>query len=571
MNRQKTFILVALLFASMGASKAVADSASPPIEDDSLTSWRGAGFVDPTGAKQVLWVPERDIRRKDDPASASTTDGYTKSLPMFELTVAKTPPVADEKVIHTQLSKTPTQYRLYMGRTKGGDVQQAVSTNFIKVEDLLTLSALLGGKGDEQPFDPGGVLQSVVVDGTPGNMKLLRGAAFQDASGNKRLYWALASDITKSPKTKPENASTDKTYTKSIPLYELIKGATDKGVTQFTSKPTQYRLYMRRNDESKNVEQAVRLNFIAVDKLSTLGLLLGGDGTEKTLAVAGKDQRVVVDGPPPITSKPGEDPLSKRLEEKDLEKLSPAERKSYENEWSDDLPLETRLAINQNYLAKIAASTNAARPGELGEIKTLHDLQFLPSGDPRPLSQQKRFCMALSSDAEAAGNNTDALTTAYKGTSDCLKFPAGSPERVACEAAVGRSAPAGTTRTTINSTTLPKDLRDYCATMLAGVTGGGTQATIPTIGTSAVPPSPGTIGKDHEDSDKDDKDGKGGKHKKGDPNFYTNLANGMAVGIAGLILGSFFGGPLIMAAVAIVAGVGAFLLSSSINRPKDDK
>ncbi|MDE2509626.1 MAG: hypothetical protein KGL74_00765, partial [Elusimicrobia bacterium] len=59
--------------------------------------------------------------------------------------------------------------------------------------------------------------------------------------------------------------------------------------------------------------------------------------------------------------------------------------------------------------------------------------------------------------------------------------------------------------------------------------------------------------------------------KKPDPNFYRNVANGMAFGMFGLILGSFFGGPLVMLAGAAILGGGAFALSRHLNKPKDGK
>jgi len=62
------------------------------------------------------------------------------------------------------------------------------------------------------------------------------------------------------------------------------------------------------------------------------------------------------------------------------------------------------------------------------------------------------------------------------------------------------------------------------------------------------------------------------KKDEPDPAFYKNLANGMAFGVFGLVLGSFFGGPLVMAAVALAFGGGAFALSSHLNpKPKKDK
>ena len=60
------------------------------------------------------------------------------------------------------------------------------------------------------------------------------------------------------------------------------------------------------------------------------------------------------------------------------------------------------------------------------------------------------------------------------------------------------------------------------------------------------------------------------KEKKPDPQFYRNVTTGMAFGMFGLILGSFFGGPLMMAAAAAVIGGGAFMLSKHLNAPKKE-
>ncbi len=58
-----------------------------------------------------------------------------------------------------------------------------------------------------------------------------------------------------------------------------------------------------------------------------------------------------------------------------------------------------------------------------------------------------------------------------------------------------------------------------------------------------------------------------GDDPKPDTNFYTNMGNGIAAGIGGLLLASFFGGPLLMLAAAVVCGVGAYYLSKSIDDP----
>ncbi|MFI5344940.1 MAG: hypothetical protein ACHQ51_01060 [Elusimicrobiota bacterium] len=60
----------------------------------------------------------------------------------------------------------------------------------------------------------------------------------------------------------------------------------------------------------------------------------------------------------------------------------------------------------------------------------------------------------------------------------------------------------------------------------------------------------------------------GAADKKPDPNLYRNIANGMAFGMFGLILGSFFGGPLVMLAGAAIIGGAAYAASKYLNTPK---
>ncbi|MFI5362485.1 MAG: hypothetical protein ACHQ49_10990 [Elusimicrobiota bacterium] len=63
-----------------------------------------------------------------------------------------------------------------------------------------------------------------------------------------------------------------------------------------------------------------------------------------------------------------------------------------------------------------------------------------------------------------------------------------------------------------------------------------------------------------------------GEKKAFDDRWSNNLANAMPFALSALVLGSFFGGPLVMAAFAVAAGVGAYLLSKKIGAPpkKDD-
>jgi hypothetical protein len=54
---------------------------------------------------------------------------------------------------------------------------------------------------------------------------------------------------------------------------------------------------------------------------------------------------------------------------------------------------------------------------------------------------------------------------------------------------------------------------------------------------------------------------------KPDTNFWQNVSNGMGFGLAGLLLASFFGGPALILAVGLAAGVGGYFFSKSINNP----
>ena len=97
-------------------------------------------------------------------------------------------------------------------------------------------------------------------------------------------------------------------------------------------------------------------------------------------------------------------------------------------------------------------------------------------------------------------------------------------------------------------------IRSACAAFSLN-NGGGGDSQKPTIGAGKDVPLPGEKPED----------------KKEDKQFYGNLANGMAFGIAGMILGTFFGGPAVIAAFAVVIGVGAYVLSKVVTAPKDDK
>jgi hypothetical protein len=98
-------------------------------------------------------------------------------------------------------------------------------------------------------------------------------------------------------------------------------------------------------------------------------------------------------------------------------------------------------------------------------------------------------------------------------------------------------------------------------TKSSGLTGGKTGAGKPVCGKKAAG--------DHSTAASSDEDPC--HHDKADlTQFYGDVSNGVALGMVGLVVGSFFGGPLVFAAFALAAGVSGYYLSKSINK-KDDK
>jgi hypothetical protein len=298
-----------------------------------------------------------------------------------------------------------------------------------------------------------------------------------------------------------------------------------------------------------------------------------------------------------LPQKPGAGPNDPpvQLSAADLAKLPKADQDAYNTEWAAAKTDDDKRAVNKKYSDKIAA-LNPAAPGtgddapiDPKSIKSLKDLQ-----NGHSAARQLEYCKLLSSDAgpdcgpilsnaDAATSKCNALTGADQTATIKLRND--------CMAKINACTPpaAGAKPLTVPSAGLPDDLRQYCATMIANATtpvnpigtGGGPDKP-PAIdnnpcgaggkGKPAAKPGdkpvdPSTVaGKDEDPCPKKDGD-------KPDANFYSNLGNGVGIGIFGLLVASFFGGPLLMLAVGVAAGVGAYYASKAIQAPppKDDK
>ncbi|HEX4048492.1 MAG TPA: hypothetical protein VH309_11685, partial [Elusimicrobiota bacterium] len=290
-----------------------------------------------------------------------------------------------------------------------------------------------------------------------------------------------------------------------------------------------------------------------------------------------------------VPAKPGpQDPNAPpaMLSDADLAKLSPADQAAYKKEWAAAKTDDDRRAVNKKYLDKIAAlkpgggTGGPSTPFDPSSIKTLDDLKR------HTPAEQKQFCSALSSNAGAAGNCGDILANADAATLKCNSMTgtdqtATLKARNDCMAKINACKPqAGGQTSGIPSASLPKDLRDYCATLLANDNQADPDHKIGTGGSSAIDgnPCPGSSAKGATDGTtgaaapgKDADPCKKPDDKKPDPNFYTNLGNGLSFGIGGLLLASFIGGPLLMLAVGVAAGVAGYYVSKNITEPPKDK
>ena len=264
---------------------------------------------------------------------------------------------------------------------------------------------------------------------------------------------------------------------------------------------------------------------------------------------------------------------------------------SYQDDWGKADTDDKKRAVNTDYLKRIADKVAAAQPPapphptpDFKNTRTLPEFNLLSDAEKKALCSMitpgtgggMDSCGDILANADAAtakcmSATGDTPTAKAKAKSDCMakvnacKAPANAP------ASTPAPAPSNGTPTdairaacvAFNAGAAPPDPRPNIGT--GDVTGSGIDKS-PCPG--AKPATAGAPG-DHSGKDVDPcpKDGDKGP----DPNFYTNLGNGVAFGIGGLLLASFFGGPLLMIGVAVAAGVGGYFFSKSNTEPKKGK
>jgi hypothetical protein len=313
--------------------------------------------------------------------------------------------------------------------------------------------------------------------------------------------------------------------------------------------------------------------------------------------------RVVVRFKAMVPVKPGTvvapDAPPSRLSDADLAKLPKADQDAYNKDWDAAKTDDERRAVNKTYSDKIAAAKPADSPAgpvtptDLSTIDTLPKFNMLGNDDKQKLcappaggavstlpqeiqdackkfhldqfnllaaEDKQRLCkgMAVTSGAAACGN------VAANASSDmlaCMKMPKGTPLqekfRVECMDKANACKAPKTPAAAAPASALTPEIQKACQEFLAGMTPPN-----PVTGDYKAPPPPTGPGSGMENPDPN-------PAKKADPNFLTNVANGALFAIAGLILGSLLGGPLVMFAVAAAAGIGAYALGAYINKPKD--
>jgi hypothetical protein len=169
-------------------------------------------------------------------------------------------------------------------------------------------------------------------------------------------------------------------------------------------------------------------------------------------------------------------------------------------------------------------------------------------------AQENKLCTDV--DAAGGANGCAASITDAAGVPDCMKQRGATPEATA---ALQKQCTQKPVCTASPSGDQPSDdLRADCRVCKAnhGCKKSGKSSSMAEV---ATPPSAST------GTDTNKPAQKGREEDKG---FYNNMTNGMAAGMFGIVLGSFFGGPLVIAAFALAAGVGAYYLSKHVTKPE---
>ncbi len=273
--------------------------------------------------------------------------------------------------------------------------------------------------------------------------------------------------------------------------------------------------------------------------------------------------RALIPVAPGNVAAPGAPPS--RLSDADLAKLPKADQDAYNAKWNDPKTTDDeKRALNKQYADKITGLAGApgaasGKPVDLSLIKTLPQFNLLGVDDKQKLCKG----MAITGGAASCG---DVAVNASADMIACMKMPTGTAaqEKQRSDCMAKASACKEQKPAAAPASTLTPEVQQACKDFLAGLSP-NPNPTRSDVSTPA-PPSP-TTSASQTPLTADLTDTGSSKKSKSDPNFLPNLTNAIPFGLGGLLLGSFFGGPLLMLAVGLVAGVGAYYLSKSINAP----
>lgn len=278
----------------------------------------------------------------------------------------------------------------------------------------------------------------------------------------------------------------------------------------------------------------------------------------------------------PVTALPGETKLSGRL----VKLLTAEEKAAYDKEVADAKGDDKKLAAVYTKYRKILA---------------VRDMAAYNSLSP---AQQKDLC-APYKDAVLNQGGASVATAACAPEVVTQKRAACKPDKKTGkvdEACVRRAtAECGDSAVASGATSAPASslppitdpkVKEACVILNDNSGGSSDPSRKPSVTTAVPDPCGGDAAKDGGAAKADKPGDKPGtapgnqsgsdkdtcpKKDPGNPAFFKNLANATAFGVFGLILGSFFGGPLVMAAAALLIGGGAYALSSHLNpKPKKD-
>ncbi|MFI5349956.1 MAG: hypothetical protein ACHQ2Z_10460 [Elusimicrobiota bacterium] len=253
---------------------------------------------------------------------------------------------------------------------------------------------------------------------------------------------------------------------------------------------------------------------------------------------------------PSVDAAPTPAPRKMKFTPEELNYLTANERAAYDTQANDEARADF-VAEHQKAVDERKAMTAPTKRDEFDRL-TAH--------------QKEKFC-----EPYLAGGGSGAATTEVKTAKEQLVKASGGDAQangqIDGNTATGDvgSAPKSTGKKPADG---KDDLKKACAEFAAA----GPRQRSSATDTSGVEKTPSCSKKpgDHSKAAPGDADGCKDKEKTDLTQFYGDLSNGISFGLAGLVIGSFFGGPMVFAAFALVAGVSAYYLSKKINT-KDDK